>query len=205
MSSRPEGGAGAAQRLDTERLRLEIARPGHEAALARFFSENFDAHLARWSPPPPAGGHTEAWWRDRLPVFQQEFEAGLAARWIAFAREGDGAEVIATANVTQVVRGPFQAAFLGYQVAARHEGKGLMSEALGAVVEHAFVAMRLHRLMANHVPENTRSRRVLERLGFVTEGLARDYLYIDGAWRDHVLTSLTNPRFDPAWLAPAPR
>jgi ribosomal-protein-alanine N-acetyltransferase len=193
-----------ADRLVTERLRLEIMRPGHEAALARFFAENFDAHLARWSPPAPPGGHTEAWWAGRLPGFALEFEQGQSARWVAFAREGDSHEVVATAGVTQVVRGVFQAAYLGYQVAKRHEGRGLMAEALQAVVAHAFGELRLHRLMANHVPENERSRRVLERLGFAREGLARDYLFIGGAWRDHVLTALANPSFDTAWLEPAP-
>ena len=59
--------------------------------------------------------------------------------------------------------------------------------------------------MANYRPENDRSRKLLERLGFVREGLARDYLFIDGAWRDHVLTALTNPGFDDAWVEPAGR
>ncbi len=193
-----------ADRLVTERLRLEIANPGHAAPLARFFAENFETHLARWSPPPPPGGHTEAWWAERLPAFALEFEQGQSARWVALPREGEGLEVVATANVTQIVRGVFQAAYLGYQVAKRHEGRGLMTEALQAVVAHAFGELRLHRLMANHVPENERSGRVLERLGFEREGLARDYLFIGGAWRDHVLTSRANPAFDPAWLAPAP-
>jgi ribosomal-protein-alanine N-acetyltransferase len=55
--------------------------------------------------------------------------------------------------------------------------------------------------MANYRPENERSARVLERLGFEREGLAREYLFIDGAWRDHVLTSLLNPRYERAWIA----
>ncbi|MBK8325014.1 MAG: GNAT family N-acetyltransferase [Betaproteobacteria bacterium] len=194
-----------ADRLETERLRLEIARPGHEAALARFFAENFESHLARWSPPPPPGGHTLSWWAERLPGHAAEFERGESARWVVFLRESDSSNAVATANVTQIVRGPFQAAYLGYQVDRRHEGLGLMTEALRAVVTHAFDEMRLHRLMANHVPENERSIRVLARLGFAKEGLAKDYLFIGGAWRDHVLTALANPAFDPAWMeTPAP-
>jgi len=194
-----------ADRIETERLRLEIARPGHEAALARFFAENFESHLARWSPPPPPGGHTLSWWAKRLPGHAAEFERGESARWVVFLRESDSSNAVATANVTQIVRGPFQAAYLGYQVDRRHEGLGLMTEALRAVVSHAFDEMRLHRLMANHVPENERSSRVLARLGFAKEGLAKDYLFIGGAWRDHVLTALANPAFDPAWMeTPAP-
>lgn len=45
-----------------------------------------------------------------------------------------------------------------------------------------------------------RSARVLARLGFVREGLAPRYLHIGGAWRDHVLNALVNPRYDDAWL-----
>jgi ribosomal-protein-alanine N-acetyltransferase len=78
-----------------------------------------------------------------------------------------------------------------------------MAEALRAANAFVFGSMRLHRIMANYRPENERSARLLERLGFEREGLARDYLFIDGAWRDHVLTALVNPHFDPAWVEAA--
>ena len=71
-----------------------------------------------------------------------------------------------------------------------------MFEALQATLGHAFEVLRLHRVQANHLPENHRSARLLRRLGFRIEGLARDYLYVNGAWRDHVLTALTYPQFD---------
>ena len=67
-----------------------------------------------------------------------------------------------------------------------------MYEALEALVGFGFDQLNLHRIMANYQPNNTRSKAVLERLGFVTEGLAPKYLFINGDWRDHVLTSLTN-------------
>ena len=69
----------------------------------------------------------------------------------------------------------------------------------------AFAELRLHRIMANYRPENTRSAQVLERLGFRREGIAHDYLFIDGAWRDHVLTALVHPTYDPSWVEPAGR
>jgi ribosomal-protein-alanine N-acetyltransferase len=47
--------------------------------------------------------------------------------------------------------------------------------------------------MANYIPCNERSARVLKRLGFEVEGYARDYLFLAGNWQDHVLTSLINP------------
>jgi ribosomal-protein-alanine N-acetyltransferase len=68
-----------------------------------------------------------------------------------------------------------------------------MTEGLRALCGYAFGTMGLHRLQANHLPENLKSAAVLRRLGFVVEGYARDFLLIDGRWRDHVLTSLVAP------------
>ncbi|PIQ43755.1 MAG: hypothetical protein COV52_04750 [Gammaproteobacteria bacterium CG11_big_fil_rev_8_21_14_0_20_46_22] len=67
-----------------------------------------------------------------------------------------------------------------------------MSEALRAVIAFVFEEQKLHRLMANYRPENKRSEAVLSNLGFEKEGFAKAYLYLDGAWRDHVLTALVN-------------
>ncbi|HEX4943554.1 MAG TPA: GNAT family N-acetyltransferase [Usitatibacteraceae bacterium] len=186
--------------IETARLRLVIARPGLELAFARFYADNFAGHLDRWSPPPPQDGFGEDHWAKRLRVFEKEFREGTTARWAMLSPNAAAPEVIGTCNFTQIVKGPFRACVLGYQVDRRHEGHGLMHEALGATIAYAFGELRLHRIMANYRPENARSGRLLERLGFLREGYAREYLFIDGAWRDHVLTSRTNPLFDAAWL-----
>lgn len=187
--------------LHTERLVVALARPGMHGAMARFLERNFASHLARWSPPADPSFFTEEFWRERLALSVEEFHADRAVRFVMRERHDPSGEVIGTLSYTNIVRGAFHACHLGYQIARSHEGVGLMSEALRAGNEFMFGTMRLHRIMANYRPENERSARVLERLGFTREGVARDYLFIDGAWRDHVLTSLTNPAFDAAWLA----
>jgi ribosomal-protein-alanine N-acetyltransferase len=198
--------------LQTERLTVRLARPGMHAAMARFLAENFPGHLDRWSPPAAPAFFTEPFWRERLAIAVEEFHAGRAARFVLQLRDPDGgreapaalnAPILGTCNYTNIVRGPLQACHLGYQIARECEGKGLMAEALRAANAFAFDALHLHRIMANYRPENERSARLLERLGFVREGIAKDYLFIDGAWRDHVLTSLHHPRFDVAWIEPA--
>lgn len=168
--------------------------------MARFVEENFTGHLKPWSPPPPPGFSTPEFWAERLAAALEEFGADRAVRWVLQEPGHETAPVVGTANYTGIVRGAFHACHLGYQLARDHEGRGLMTEALRATNEFMFDAMRMHRIMANYRPENTRSARVLERLGFRREGLARDYLFIDGQWRDHVLSSLTHPAFDAAWL-----
>ncbi len=185
--------------LTTERLVLRLARPGMEREIVRFLDENFEGHLDRWSPPLDAEFFTEEFWAERLEVAVDEFNADRSVRLVL--QEGhESGRIIGTANYTNIVRGAFQACHLGYQVARTHEGRGLMREALRAANDFMFNAMRMHRIMANYRPENERSGRLLQQLGFMQEGLARDYLFIDGAWRDHVLTALTHPAFEKAWL-----
>jgi len=195
--------AAALPELATARLVVRLARPGMQAAMARFLAENFEGHLDRWSAPAATAFFTEAFWRDRLAIAVEEFHAGRAARFVLQAPGPETGAVIGTCNYTNIVRGAFHACHLGYQVARDEQGRGLMAEALRATNEFMFDAMRLHRIMANYRPENERSGRLLERLGFVREGVAKDYLFIDGAWRDHVLTALVNPDFDPAWIEAA--
>jgi ribosomal-protein-alanine N-acetyltransferase len=65
-----------------------------------------------------------------------------------------------------------------------------MSRAVGVVGRWSFQSLRLHRLEAACLPENIASRTLLERNGFTREGLARSYLKINGAWRDHLLYGL---------------
>ena len=191
--------------IRTARLAVRLARPGMQAGIARFLHENFEGHLDRWSPPASSAFFTEAFWRDRLAIAVEEFHSGRAARFVLQALGPESGPVVGTCNYTNIVRGPFLACHLGYQIARSHEGQGLMAEALRATNGFVFREMKLHRIMANYRPENERSARLLERLGFVREGLAKDYLFIDGAWRDHVLTALVNPEFDPAWVESAGR
>ena len=196
--------------ISTARLSLRLARPGMEEAIAQFLGENFHGHFDRWSPPAGKGYFSAAFWAEKLRLAVDEFHRDRAVRFVLQLRN-DGREppiaapVIGTCNYTNIVRGPFQACTLGYQVALAHQGQGLMAEALRAANGYMFGERRLHRIMANYRPENYRSARLLQRLGFRREGMAANYLFIDGAWRDHVLTALENPDFDPAWIESAAR
>jgi [ribosomal protein S5]-alanine N-acetyltransferase len=183
---------------------VRLARPAMASAMARFHADNWEGHLDRWSPPAAPGLFGAPYWEDRLDRAPFEWEAGTAARFALQEAGSEGGPVLGTANLTNVIRGPFQACFLGYQIARDRQGQGLMREALEAIVAFAFGPMKLHRIQANYIPENARSGALLARLGFVREGLAKDYLFIGGAWRDHVLTALSNPGFDPASLLNPP-
>ncbi len=188
--------------FETERLRIEAASVRHAPLLPPFFARN-RAHFAPWDPPRPAGIETTAYWERQLEQAEAEFDEARAARFVVFERAAVAPVLIGRVNFTQIFRGPFQSCVLGYQIDHAFEGKGLMREALGACIEFVFRNFRLHRIQAGFRPENERSARLLARLGFQCIGIARDYLFIDGAWRDHVLMALTNPDFDDSIMAAA--
>lgn len=115
-------------------------------------------------------------------------------RFVIFDRdEGLDGEILGHINLHNVTRGVAQSAIVGYHLAKSHEGMGVMAEAVAAVVAFAFETLELHRLNLNYQPSNERSAAVAKRLGFEIEGLARSLLFLNGVWRDHVMTSLINP------------
>jgi ribosomal-protein-alanine N-acetyltransferase len=185
----------------TDRLRLWMPGPGDAGLMLAYFMENRD-HLARWSPPTPSDFYTRGYWERRLEANRGELAADRSLRLSVSWRDDDLRRVIGTIGLTEIQRGPFHACHCGYGLDQRQIGRGVMTEALRAVCDYAFATMALHRIEANYMPTNERSGQVLRRAGFVIEGYARDYLFINGAWRDHVLTSRTNPQ--PTALIPYP-
>jgi ribosomal-protein-alanine N-acetyltransferase len=107
--------------------------------------------------------------------------------WVQ-TESGDLAGVI---NISEIVRGLFRSAYLGYYAFVPHNGCGYMTLGLRAVLRDAFRKAGLHRLEANIQPGNEASRRLVERLGFRLEGLSPRYLKIAGRWRDHERWALT--------------
>lgn len=182
--------------LTGERVLLRRARTEDIPSIIAFYRDN-QARFAGVDPARPPDFYTEPFWHRRLQALDRDTRADQLLHLFLFLRSRPDT-VIGAINFSNFVRGAFQACHLGYAIDARHEGQGLMHEALVLALAHAFGPLRMHRIMANHLPHNTRSAVLLARLGFVAEGYARNYLRIDGRWQDHVLTSLIND----AWQAP---
>lgn len=93
--------------------------------------------------------------------------------------------IVGAINLSQIFRKAFQNAYLGYSLGVRYTGEGFMTEAVGLVLRHAFLNLKLHRVEANVQPHNLASIAVLQRCGFSKEGFSPKYLKIKGRWRDH--------------------
>ncbi|HET8659597.1 MAG TPA: GNAT family protein [Micromonosporaceae bacterium] len=152
--------------------------------------------LARWEPTAPNG----AWWDLNSPAafryiyreFQRTGREGAAMPFAVCLRSPDGREeLVGQLTLGNIVRRAFCSCYAGYWVDSRVAGRGVTPTALALAVDHAFGPGQLHRVEVNIRPENTASRRVVEKLGFREEAYHPRYLHIDGAWRDHVGYALT--------------
>jgi [ribosomal protein S5]-alanine N-acetyltransferase len=97
----------------------------------------------------------------------------------------DNDAIVGTANLSHIVRGGLQSAYLGYQVFAPYAGQRYMSDALPLVLRFVFAVLKLHRVEANIQPNNAASIALIRRCGFRREGYSPRYLKIAGRWRDH--------------------
>lgn len=131
--------------------------------------------------------HSTASFLAMMRTLRREAKAGTC---LPFAVTYDG-DLAGQITVSNVVRGAFQSANVGYWVDGRLAGRGVMPTALALVIDHCFTRVGLHRIEANVRPENLPSRRVVEKLGFRPEGEHLRYLFIDGDWRDHLGFAIT--------------
>jgi ribosomal-protein-alanine N-acetyltransferase len=99
-------------------------------------------------------------------------------------RVEDGA-IVGFLNISEIVRGAFKSAFVGYGGVAGYAGQGYMTEAMRLLLREAFTTLGLHRLEANIQPGNLPSIALARRCGFELEGFSPRYLKIGGRWRDH--------------------
>ena len=174
-------------KIDTERMTLRP--PQHsdfrEWASLRHESRNF---LVPWEPSWAHDHLTRKAFTNRVYWAQRSISGGTAMPLFLFHR--DNQSLLGAITLDNFQRGPSQAATLGYWVGERFARQGYMSEAIPAVVHHAFQELDLSRIVAGCLPENTASRGCLERCGFKYEGVAQSYLQINGRWRNHVLYAM---------------
>lgn len=134
-----------------------------------------EALHAGWVHPPADEEAYQRWLQRNRRPDQQAF----------LLREAESSNLAGVVILSQIFRGRFLSCYLGYYSFAEFAGQGLMKEGLQLVLAYAFDVLELHRVEANVQPANKRSVKLLRRLGFEHEGFSRQYLYIEGEWKDH--------------------
>ena len=166
---------------------LRYPRIGDYLAWARLRGES-RAFLAPWEPVWASDELTKGAFRRRIKRYQKEARLDSAYAFFVFRAEDD--MLIGGCTLSNIRRGVTQCCALGYWIGERFARQGYMHDAVRALIPFIFSTLGLHRIEAACLPGNEASRNLLQKTGFVQEGLARRYLQINGEWRDHLLFAL---------------
>lgn len=177
------------------RLRLPIMSDYAPWAELRSLSREF---LTPWEPSWTRNELTRLSFRRRVRHYVREAREDLGYAFFMF-RRADNA-ILGGLTISNVRRGVTQSGTLGYWVGQPYARRGYMAAGICTLLPFVFDTLRLHRLEAACLPHNDASKRLLERIGFQHEGMARRYLRINGVWQDHALYALlhddTRPQAD---------
>lgn len=173
--------------LTTPRLRLREPDEGDAVAIHNVHRHKSVADGVISIPHPHTLNYAHAWLtRLRAPAAEGR------RNFIWLICLADTGEVIGDCGLHIDLK--HRRGVLGYLIRPDHWGKGIATEAIGAVAGFAFSRHDppLIRIEADHYPENPASGRVLEKLGFRREGVLRSYIIKDGVPRDAVRWGLVN-------------
>jgi ribosomal-protein-alanine N-acetyltransferase len=163
------------------RVALRVLERSDREAFLGLARESRELHRPWTYPPERSDQFDDLFARSRRDDF---------ACLVAVLAE-DEREIAGVFTISQIVRGAFQSAYLGYYAHQRHAGQGLMRESMEQVLDHAFGPLALHRLEANIQPGNQPSIALARGAGFRLEGFSPRYLLIGGQWRDHERYAIT--------------
>ena len=157
-------------------MRTRLARPTQrkEQEFLRAVHRSRRLHRNRVTPPD-----SSARYREYLKAARRKNQESF------FILNRVTGELAGVVNISGIILGYFKSAFLGYYAFLPHAGSGLMKDGLTQAINYAFLELKLHRLEANILPDNKRSKGLVESLGFRLEGYSPRYLKICGRWRDH--------------------
>lgn len=170
--------------LSTERVVIEPLSTGMHRKLYRAV-EDSRSFLAPWLPWVPFNDSQEASFR-YTEACEADWQTGTALRFaLRLRHESPLIGVITLENISDLHRN----CDLGYWLRPSHTGRGLMTEAAARVVEYGFERLKMHRIRCAAAEDNLRSQRVIERLGFFREGIAREAERVGGRWVTHIVYS----------------
>lgn len=146
------------------------------------------AFLTPWEPTWPADDLTRAAFRRRLRRYMRDVREDAAYPFFIFRAEDDA--LVGGCTISNVQRGVQQSCALGYWAGEPYAGNGYVTAAVKVLMPFVFDELRLHRVQAACLIDNERSKAVLRKCGFKEEGIAREYLKINGQWHDHAVFAL---------------
>lgn len=173
---------------ETERLLLKIIKPVQADQVLDFYLRD-KALFECFEPDRPEQFYTVKFQKQILTFEYNMSVQGTLFRFYVYEKSNPN-RIVGTISFHHILRGFSSSCEIGYKFSSEVHHRGYATEALSKVLEVIFFDLQLHRVQAWVLPNNTPSIRLLERVGFVFEGINRDYLYLHGTWQSHALYSI---------------
>ena len=167
--------------LNGKNVDVKLLMPDNAQDLLDYYIKNKE-HLERFEPLRDNSFYTFEVQKDILLESYKQFMSGTSFDFGIF----DEDKLIGKIKISNVVNGVFKSGIIGYSIDKDYEGRGFMKEALNLVIKYSKEELDLHRIEASVLLDNLRSSGLLKSCGFKEVGLNEKYLYINGAWRDHL-------------------
>lgn len=166
--------------LKGDNIDVKILSSENAEELLNYYMRNKN-FLSKYEPHRDESFYTLDVQRQALVENYREFIKGQGAHFGIYKEN----KMIGRIRINNIIQGVFKSAFIGYSIDENYQGKGYMKEAVKLVLKYAYEEFGLHRIEATTLLDNERSQGVLEACGFTELGICKDYLLINGKWRDH--------------------
>lgn len=177
----------------TDRLSIRSTRIEDASKYQKYLVDN-RSFLQPWQPNREDDFYAL---ENIVTLFEKQIEENIERKSInLYLFMKSEQEIIGTISLSNIVYGAFLSGYLGYNLCEAYADKGYMTEALGKALKLFFDEMKLHRIEANVMPRNIRSKKLLQKLGFECEGVSKKYLKINGKWEDHEHHVLLNDKIE---------
>lgn len=173
--------------LERDGVRLRMLRRSDEVEWLALRARNRE-WLKHWEATLPPGAPQSP--MSFRAFIRKERMAWRGSRAFPLVIEVDG-RLVGRVSLSRIEWGAERGGTLGYWVSQDHAGRGIAPTAVVLLCEYAF-ARGLHRIEIAIRPENSASLSVARKLDLREEGIRQSYLFIDGAWRDHRIFSVTS-------------
>jgi len=168
--------------IQGNKISIRVLNSDDASDLLEYYTRNND-FLSKFEPHRDEEFYTVEVQKQSLIENYKEFIKGEGAHFGIYKAE----KMIGRIRIYNIVHGVFKSAFIGYSMDEQYQGNGYMKEAVSLVVTYAYEELGLHRIEATTLVDNEKSQRVLKACGFNELGICKEYLHINGKWRDHVI------------------
>ncbi|MBL8004394.1 MAG: GNAT family N-acetyltransferase [Candidatus Kapabacteria bacterium] len=178
--------------LKTDRLTLKTLTKASKEKVRLYYAENED-FFAPWQGKYDATFLQSSSIEYMLERQTQDFENGSLLKFWFFQKSDTQCKtIIGECTFSNIRRANAMNCRLGYNIHHKYKQQGFMIEALDEAIRFVFRGMQMHRIESHVMPKNEASIKVLNKAGFIFEGISYEYLRVNGVWEDHYCYSLLN-------------